>query len=184
MNVLFLDIDGPLAFGKCFFQDRFYITKDLRKISSIIKHELDTGEKIDINESVKMPYGWHQKSCDALAALIRDLDLKIVISSDWRRHYTVKEISQMFEFYKIPHDCIIGMTEIIYWGGGLERARLAEIDSWVIGWKNENPEEEIKWVTVDDMNLSALGKEHYVYTNTGISAPGVADKIRKNINSQ
>ena len=177
MRVLFLDIDGPLAIGKNFMESRFYITPDLRKIKSFIRHKWDSGEEIDFNQCVKMPYGWHGKSCKTLADLIKEEDLKVVISSDWRRHYSEKEIGVMFDYYKIPSDSIVGMTSKINWGGGLERARMAEIEIWVEEWKKENPEENLYWVTVDDMNMIGLGENHYVKVLNGLSSPGIKEKV-------
>lgn len=177
MKVLFLDIDGPIAIGKNFYESKFFITPDLRKIKSLIDHEFKTGEHIDINVCVKVPYGWHDKSCRALSALIEDLDLKIVISSDWRRHYSLEEIKRIFAFNKIQPESIIGETSRIDWGGGPARARMAEISVWVEEWEKKG--EKLQWVAVDDINMSGLGENHYVYTNDGISAPGVADKIKK-----
>ena len=178
MRVIFLDIDGPIAIDKNFMESRFFITPDLRKIKSLIDHEWKTGEKIDINDCVKVPYGWHDKSCKKLTELIGELDLKIVISSDWRRHYTIDEMKKIFEFNGMPPESIIGETEKLPWGGGLERERMGEISVWVEKWESENGE-KLQWLAVDDMNMKGLGENHYVYTNSGISAPGVADKIRK-----
>jgi hypothetical protein len=183
MKILFLDIDGPLAIGKNFLESRFYITPELKKVKSIIEHNMKSEDKLDINDCVKVPYGWHDKSCDALSKLIEKLDLKIVISSDWRRHYTRDEIKKIFAFNKIQPESVIGETEIFAWGGGLERARLAEISTWVENWEAEN-EQKLQWVAVDDMNLSALGENHYVYTNDGIAAPGVATKIEDSFKRQ
>lgn len=183
MRVLFLDIDGPLAIGKNFFEGRFYITPDLRKIKSLIEHFGKTGEEIDVNDCVRMPYGWHDKSCKALSQLISELDLKVVISSDWRKHYSIEEMKRIFAFNKIPSDSIIGETERIPWGGGMERERMAEISTWVEKWESENGE-RLQWVAVDDMNMSGLGELHYVYTNDGIAAPGVFGKIKKNFKQQ
>lgn len=183
MRVLFLDIDGPLAIHKNFFENRFYITRDLRKIRSLIEHFGKTGEEIDVNECVKMPYGWHNKSCKSLSQLISELDLKIVISSDWRRHYSIDDLKMMFAFYKIQPESIIGCTEKMPWGGGMERERMGEIGAWVEKWEAENGE-RLHWVAVDDMDMSGLGELHYVYTNDGIAAPGVFGKIKKNFKQQ
>jgi len=178
VRVLFLDIDGPIAISKNFFESRFFITPDLRKIKSLVKHEFYTKEKININDCIKVPYGWHDKSCKALTSLIEELDLKIVISSDWRKHYSIEELKKIFAFNKIPPDSIIGETERIPWGGGLERERMGEISVWVEKWEEENSE-KLHWVAVDDLNMSGLGEDHYVYTNDGIAAPGVAKKIEQ-----
>lgn len=177
MRVIFLDIDGPIAIYKNFMEERFYIAPGLRKIKSLIKHEQKTGETIDANECVRVPYGWHGKSCRKLAELIAELDLKIVISSDWRKHYKLEEMKKIFEFNGLPADSIVGETERLPWGGGLERERMAEISSWVEKWEAENGE-KLQWLAVDDLNMSGLGENHYVFTNDGISAPGVAEKIR------
>lgn len=178
MRVLFLDIDGPIAISKNFMENRYFITPDLRKIKSLIDHEWKTGEHVDINACVKVPYGWHDKSCKALSQLIEELDLKIVISSDWRRHFKIDELKMIFAFNKIQPDSIIGETGRVIRAKDLESERIQEINEWVAKWEEENGE-TLKWVAVDDLNMVDLGENHFVYTNSGISAPNVATKIKK-----
>ena len=177
MKILFLDIDGPLAISKNFIENSFYITKNLKKIKSIIKHQWDSGERVDVNECVKVPYGWHNKSCKTLADLIEEEDLKIVISSDWKRHYNEDDLALIFRYNKIPSDRIIGRTGYAKFGHNLERSRMAEIEIWVNEWKENNLGKKLSWVTVDDMDLSGLGETHYVCVLNGLASPGIKEKI-------
>lgn len=176
MRILFLDIDGVLAISKNFFENRHWIKKDdFTKVHSRIKYEAKHKIWLEDEDVVEMPYGWHQKSCKVLKELIEELDLKIVLSSDWKRHYTLEQIGIMFKAYNIPN-ALIGKTDTVNWGGSLERARMAEIDMWVQEWERANGE-KLKWIAVDDLYMTPLGEDHFVLVPDGLSGVGLKDKV-------
>ena len=63
-KIIFLDIDGPLAWGT-WMEGR-----------------------IKINDNLTIPYPWVKEDCDALISILQQTDAKIVLSSDWRMHYS------------------------------------------------------------------------------------------------
>lgn len=147
MKVIFLDIDGPIATDDCFFEKKF---------------------KIDF---VDMPYPWNEEAAKSLAKIINETNCKIVISSDWRLHYNINEMSAMFKHYGIPYkdDVIIGMIaddrkfSESHWG-----ARVRQIEQYVA--TNLKPEDN--WIAVDDM-LLWKDNDRFVHisdTDKGISS--------------
>lgn len=177
MRVIFLDIDGVLAIGNNFFENKHWIKRDdFQKVPSRIRYEKKHGVWLEDDQVVDMPYGWHQKSCKVLTRLIEELDLHIVLSSDWKRHYSLEEMSVMLNAYKIPGDRLIGKTETLNWGGSLEKARMAEIDTWVQEWERANGE-KLKWVAIDDLYMTPLGEEHFVLVPDGLSGVGLEGKV-------
>jgi len=126
MKVIFVDIDGPLSYG-------------------LYSH------RVKVSETLKLPYEWEREDCDALAEIIRRTDAKVVISSDWKKHYTINELGQFFEFYGIPnviidvtHDRKAKMSST----GPHDRAK--QIADWV----NDHVDEIKTWVAIDDMNVA------------------------------
>lgn len=127
-NIIFLDCDGVLN-SAGFFN---YIEKKERKL----KYNLCPVLLSNFNFIVKqIP------------------DLSIVISSAWRKFYTLPELKTIFRSrgYKWP---IIDKTGIDRWG-----TRTDEILSWLEGHK-----EVEKYVAIDDHFLE-LGEEHFVRTD-------------------
>ena len=146
MKVIFLDVDGPLAFNS----------------------ELDTAFNIG---DIRMPYPWKQEACDALSEIIKQTDAKIVISSDWKYHYSLEELGKIFEHYGIPN-VIIGKTSLGSYrmSANLEVNRGYQICLYV----EQNRDEIKKWVALDDLDISwfleregetkpYIKKENYIY---------------------
>lgn len=131
MKVIFVDIDGPLAYG---FWER----------------------GIRINENLRLPYSWEKKDCDALTEIIKRTDAKVVISSDWKKHYTLEELGLFFEFYGIPN-VIIGATHErkAKLSSTLQHDRAYQIRDWL----EEHAGEIETWVAIDDMDLG----QHFEY---------------------
>jgi len=124
-KIIFVDVDGPLAYGT-WMDGRF---------------------KID---DISMPYPWVKQECDALAEIIRRTGAKVVISSDWKYHYSIVQLGKIFVHYGIPN-VIIGMTDgnKIKMSTNLEMDRAYQIMRWVQG----NKDLIDTWVAVDDMGL-------------------------------
>lgn len=126
MKVIFVDIDGPLAYG-------------------LWEH----GARI--NENLKLPYSWEKEDCVALAEIIKRTDAKVVISSDWKKYYTLEELGLFFEFYEIPN-VIIGVTHERK--AKLRSAPPHDRAYQIRDWLEEHADEVETWVAIDDMNVS------------------------------
>lgn len=117
----------------------------------------------------------------ALNKIITETDCDIVISSDWRHHFTLDQLKIIFEIngiLKFP----IGVTgNIKTTATNLENSRNEEIHNWV----NENKPDA--WCAIDDMNLEAFGLENFVHCKRagkeGISQSGIAEKVIKKLKS-
>ena len=147
-KIIMLDIDGPIAYGT-WHESRVHIA------------------------DFTIPYPWVQSACDALTKIINTTDAKIVISSDWKYHYTIEQLGKIFKHYGIPN-VIIDVTDHIrdehehslY----LEKVRAHQIMRWV-----KNNQNDIQtWVALDDLRLdpffaeentnnSFINKENFVW---------------------
>jgi len=127
MKVLFLDIDGPLAWG----------TRDEGPIKII--------------GGVSIPYPWLQEQCDAITRIINATNAKIVISSDWKRYYTQLEFEEIFKFYGIP-TVLLGTTSLRHakMSSSAAMDRAYQIAEWVTS-VNGSLE---SWIAIDDYNIA------------------------------
>jgi len=127
MKVIFVDIDGPLAWGTWM------------------------EEKVQISEGLKLPYPWVKEECDALTQIINATGAKVVISSDWKKYYTLQELGQIFEFYGIPN-VIIDKT-------GIQKAKLSSNFEWdraiqIMNWVHEHTATIESWIALDDIPVA------------------------------
>ena len=128
-KIIFVDVDGPLSYGTW-----------------------DEG-KVKINDDLTIPYPWVQSSCEALTHVINETGAKVVISSDWKRHYTLEEIGKIFEHYGIP-SVIVGGTHSrkVKLGSSLEWDRAVQIMDWVI----DHNIQMRNWVAIDDLEIGKI----------------------------
>jgi hypothetical protein len=136
MKILFLDIDGVLATPKQYNTVR-------TKLYSRDRHA----------EGLRVPYMWDERCVIALNRFLRMNDVEIVLSSDWRRHFTIDELDQIFKINGVAKSPI-GITAKLNknkMSEDLESIRVREINAYV----EENGYHT--WCAVDDMDLSALG---------------------------
>jgi len=131
-KVIFIDVDGPLAWG----------TWDEGKVK-IMK---GTSHEFTIQ------YPWVKEDCDALAEIIKQTDARLVVSSDWRKHYTLADLAMIFEYYGIGRWNLLDTTthfnpkKKMSSSGDWDRA--CEIETWVKSFKPTN------WISIDDMQLN------------------------------
>jgi hypothetical protein len=153
MKIIFLDIDGVLSLNS------------------------DYGKA---NDNKWGSYRFDQKAVAVLNFILQQTNAEIVLSSDWRTHYTLQEIREIF-----AHNFVlrgpIGFTTRSknYNGDNLENGRAEEIKAWIElhAWKDDT-----KWVAVDDLNMSDQLYPNFVWcpnSNEGIKQTGVKDKIIK-----
>ena len=130
-KIIFIDVDGPLAWGTW------------------------TDGKVKINENTSeeftIPYAWDKADCEALAEICDETNASLVLSSDWKKHFTLKQMSNVFIEYGIYAPLIDITTHQSLWNKmsrpSLEWERAAQIVKWAKDNKISN------WIAIDDLNL-------------------------------
>lgn len=132
MKIIFIDIDGPLAWAT-WNEGRVKIRK---------------GDY----EEFTIPYSWVREDCDALMEIINLTNASLVVSSDWRKHFSFLQLGMIFEEYGIHRYHLLDTTTHFNprkkLSSSHEWDRACEIQSWVKTFKPTN------WIAIDDMNLS------------------------------
>jgi hypothetical protein len=132
MKVIFIDVDGPLAWD----------TIHRGKVS------LNFGGSL-----FKIPYPWVEEDCAALAKVVSETGAVMVLSSDWRKHYSFFQMRRVFDYYGIPGESLVDFTTTLdLWRKmsrpSIEWYRAAEVAKWASDNKVD------KWVAIDDLNLA------------------------------
>ena len=131
-KIIFIDVDGPLAWGTW----------------------MDGKVKINENTSDEftIPYAWDKADCEALAEICDKTNASLVLSSDWKKHFTLKQMSNVFIEYGIYAPLIDITTHQSLWmkmsRPSLEWERAAQIVKWAKDNKISN------WIAIDDLNLA------------------------------
>jgi hypothetical protein len=151
---LYLDIDGVLCLG-----------------SEINPKQTKWG----------LVYKFNRKTVKVLNEILISCNPEIIISSDWKYHYSLNELQEIFEWQKIIK-LPIDTTPFYSYKTveTLEEDRVNEILTHV------NEHKPDIWVAIDDMNLSAfIDENHFVRTPKymeGIKQCGIKEKIIKILN--
>jgi hypothetical protein len=130
MKIVFIDVDGPLAW-------KYY------------------GGRVSLSQGSEVftiPYPWVQKDCTALLTILENTDARLVLSSDWRKHYSFLQMREIFRHYGIqPHYLVDTTTHLDLWKKfsrpSLSWERAAEILKWV----RDNGIKQ--WIAIDDIDL-------------------------------
>jgi len=136
-KIIFIDVDGPLAWGTW-------------------------GDgKVKINENTSneftIPYPWNKADCEALATICEKTNAELVLSSDWKMHFTLRQMSDVFIKYGIYAKLIditthMNTTQMGLWNKlskpSLDFERASQIVKWVKDNKVSN------WIAIDDLNLA------------------------------
>jgi hypothetical protein len=140
MKIIFLDIDGVLALAG------------------------DPSKRLNIREGLTTPYLWNVEACEIFTQLLNDTMAKIVLSSDWRKHFSLSDMREILFVNKIPYDNLIGYTPYSKkYNHSTTRQELGlyrsdEINMWVALHGLSSKE----WVAIDDLPLSGIPKENFV----------------------
>jgi len=130
-KIIFIDVDGPLAWGTW-------------------------GDgKVTISGGVEdftIPYSWDKADCDALQKICEETNADLVVSSDWKKHFTFNQLKQIFLHYGITAGRLIDITtHQDLWNKlsrpSMEWQRASEIVKWVKDNKISN------WISIDDIQL-------------------------------
>ena len=125
-------------------------------------------------------HAFDKKCVMVLNSIIEKTKPIIIISSDWKLHFTQTQLSQIFVINGV--NAVVDGVTPSSWGvmftslQQLEECRAYEINKYV-------KEHEItKWVAIDDLDLKAWIPENFVrctHASEGIKQSGVKDKILK-----
>lgn len=151
MKIIFIDIDGVLATAPCWNMSQ---------------------------DNKWNAYPFDKKAVKVLNEILKETGAEMVLSSDWKYHYTMKQITEIFTelngVIKAPFDRTPFSKE--YTAMNLEGGRISEINMWL----KENKEKLgiTHWVAVDDLKMFDL--ENFVHcprVMEGIKQTGVKQKI-------
>lgn len=154
-KVLFLDIDGVLA------TDNWYNSKRFE------------------HKGITIPYHWDPVACNALNEIQKETKCVYVISSDWRLHYGLDELREIFWVHSLNGDSIMCFTDNLRghrMSHLLEGNRSSEIQSLVERHRLTS------WCAVDDMKLTCQKFVHIQDTSVGIANEEVKQQIIKYLN--
>jgi len=142
MKIIFLDIDGPLAYGD------------------------EEEDAIRIAPGLVIPYSYVQQDCRSLYEIVRETQADIVLSSDWRLYYTIDEMNAVLAYFGAP-PVIIDKTNRLK--AKLSSSSVMDRAHQILQWVDEHEPE--KWVAIDDFNLYPYFKE-YGYKNNFVRTRG------------
>jgi hypothetical protein len=162
MDLFMLDIDGVIATSQCWGRG---------------------------NDNKWDAYMFDPKCVALLNFLLKETGAEIILSSDWKNHYTLFEMNEIFAHNGVIKGPI-GFTPNLksYKGDNLEGGRADEINEWLKhhAWKGD-----VKWVAIDDLDLSEKcdefgnvisGVKNFVHCPRhleGIKQCGIKEKILK-----
>jgi hypothetical protein len=117
-----------------------------------------------------------KKAVKILNEILDVTNAEIVISSDWRHHYKLSELREIFDangVKKLPIAFTVSSRN--YTGMNLEGGRMEEIREYVKRHRIEH------WVSIDDLDMFDLYPHfaHCKNAQAGIKATGLKDKIIK-----
>ena len=156
-KIIFLDIDGPLAWGTWF------------------------DGRINFNDDLSIPYPWVKEDCDALTSILKQTEANIVLSSDWKLHWNLDELKGIFTWNGVKKSPIAVTPNIVEkMSSDLEDERQFQIQTF----KREHKPES--WVAIDDLDLSFSLGDHFFKTKSGmgIKQTGLKEKIIKKLNNE
>jgi len=129
-KIIFIDVDGPLAWGT-WGDGR--VTLD------------------DSSKTFTIPYPWVKEDCEALQKICDETNASLVVSSDWKMHFSFLQLKRIFRYYGITAPILDITTHQNLWNKmsrtSLEHERALQIAKWAKDNKISN------WISIDDMRL-------------------------------
>ena len=161
-KVIFLDIDGVIALDKQFMTNR---TK--------------YAAKNELANKLRIPYGFDPGAVKVLNEILDETDATIVLSSDWRFHWDLEELDEIFKFNGVKKS-----PEFVT--HKLKRKMSSDLEDdrahQIIDFKRKH--NLTNWVAIDDLDLSFSLGDHFFLTksNDGIKRQNLKEKIIKKLN--
>lgn len=165
-KVIFLDIDGVLATHKEFWvcRPKYY-------------------KKYPEAEELKIPYPFNKGCVKVLNEILEKTDAEIVLSSDWRTHWTLDELDKIFKFNKVIKSPVLVTSKECSSMSNLERNRAYQIGIFLNEFKPKY------WVAIDDLNMKPYmsitnddDKMFVTRDNEGLKQTGLKEKIIRKLN--
>ena len=156
---VFLDIDGVLTTTYEYFQS--------------VKN---FWEKYEFARDIGMQYRFNEKCVKVLNRILKITDADIVLTSDWKEHYDLQTLDNIFKFNKVvksPIDVTDVYSKTLQ---ELEKFRGSEINDYIYKKNITN------YVIIDDLELSPfVSKDKFVRTinREGIKQSNIKEKIIK-----
>jgi hypothetical protein len=157
--IVFLDIDGVMCCTNEFYQS--------------VKN---FWEKYDFARDIGMQYRFNPGCVKILNQILEITDADIVLTSDWREHYDLQTLDNIFKFNKViksPIDVTDVYSKTLQ---ELEKFRGSEINDYIYKKNITN------YVIIDDLDLSPyVSKDKFIRTifREGIKQSNIKQKILK-----
>jgi hypothetical protein len=158
MKVIFLDVDGVLNSEET-CEHWHEITQGGNGFGGFFREE----DAITISDTK-----WGESLVGRVRKIVEATGANIVISSTWRRHFSIEKFKEMFKLYgwDVP---VIGMTPKLSGGRGVE----------INAWLKNNPVES--YVIIDDVDQFLIEQRPY-YVETNMMVGITEDDVTKAIN--
>jgi len=131
MTTIFLDIDGVITTNR-----------------EMMQNQMKFWLKNPDAKELRIPYNFNKKCVQILNEILQETECQIVLSSDWRHHWTLDELDKIFKWNKViqsPVDVTGNHSKSF---GNLDENRANEIDLYI------EEHNIIDFVILDDLPLS------------------------------
>lgn len=160
-KIIFLDIDGVLATDKQFMQNR----KEFQEKNSWAYEN-------------NVPYPFDNKCVKILNDILDETDAEIVLTSDWKLHWDLIRLHEIFSNNKVKKSPRMMTKNIPHSFGNLTKNRANEIDEFLDHFNFVN------YVIIDDLDVGMYlknGSKRFIKTQDreGIKKVGTKEKIIK-----
>lgn len=149
-NVIFLDIDGPLATSEC------YRVTELRHNKQI--------------------YKWNPKCVHVLNEFLVETHAEIVLSSDWRKIFTLEILDDIFQWNSVIKSPLAVTDEYKHrFSSDLVTDRIHQIGRFL----ENNPIKKWVAVDDLDLKSHILSNFVLVDEETGLTGEGIIEKLKQ-----
>jgi hypothetical protein len=147
---IFLDIDGVLATNQ-----EFYVinTKKFWK-----KHEWA--------KELKVPYPWNKKAVEIFNEILDATDAEIILSSDWKKHWTLEDLDKIFKANGVKKSPIAITGNHPASMSILDKNRASDIEAYLrdnkfIEGEAFKERATCSWVVIDDLYVGTYFPEQF-----------------------
>jgi len=141
MNIIFIDIDGPLS--------------SMKPKTEVL---IDNGPL-----QFKIPYTWNIEDCISLNTIVEKTNSKLVLSSDWRFKYSFLQMRKIFKHYGINPEYLIDFTTLKFdlSGNVTLEDRIKLRSQEILLYVEQNKPQ--KWLAIDDLMIGDyIGSDKHI----------------------